>query len=147
METDEPTLATRCLVVPSDEGDLNERGLSNLAVDRGFSVEGLDSDTIEEIVDGVREFADPPDLELMFEAFMYYLRYDAFLPQRGAPPPPSRDEIIRRLDRKFYDALGDESVDEPCREEGCTRGKIANGVFCRRHHFEMVRRKPCPFEC
>ena len=48
-------------------------------------------------------------------------------------------------DRKFYDLLGAERAEEPCRTEGCTRGAIALSVLCRVHHFESVRKRPSPF--
>jgi hypothetical protein len=47
-------------------------------------------------------------------------------------------------DRKFFDALGSE-LSEPCRQEGCTRGRVRNSVLCAVHHFENVCRRTCPF--
>jgi hypothetical protein len=67
------------------------------------------------------------------------------LPERGFVPP-SNAEIALAIDRAFYDELGPESRDEKCRETGCKRGRVAFGVLCRRHHFEMVKRRPCPFD-
>jgi hypothetical protein len=59
--------------------------------------------------------------------------------------PPS-NEFRRRLDREFYDILGAERANQFCREEGCDRGAIEHSLFCRVHHFEMVKRRPCPFD-
>jgi hypothetical protein len=49
-------------------------------------------------------------------------------------------------DRAFFDALGEERSEARCAAPDCPRGAISHSVFCRVHHFEMVRRKPCPFE-
>jgi len=49
-------------------------------------------------------------------------------------------------DRVFYDMLGAERQTERCRTDGCTRGAVGLSVFCRRHHFEMVWKRPCPFD-
>jgi hypothetical protein len=51
-----------------------------------------------------------------------------------------------RLDREFYEALGPERPDVPCRSPGCGRGAVALSVMCRRHHFEQVMGRPCPFD-
>ena len=48
-------------------------------------------------------------------------------------------------DRRFYEVLGPERPDVPCRRNDCARGAIAGSVFCRVHHFEQIYRKPCPF--
>jgi hypothetical protein len=48
-------------------------------------------------------------------------------------------------DRAFYDSLGEERADARCSAEGCSRGAISLSTFCRRHHFEMIMRKPCAF--
>lgn len=48
-------------------------------------------------------------------------------------------------DEKFYESLGPETEREMCRHEGCERHAISLSAMCRRHHFEMVRKKPCPF--
>lgn len=76
--------------------------------------------------------------------------------QPGARPPLSpeeRDARNRRLaewqlaqDRRFYEALGPESSAEPCRIEGCGHRCVRYSVFCRRHHFEDLKKRPCPFE-
>jgi hypothetical protein len=75
--------------------------------------------------------------------------------QPGSRPPLSpeaRDarermfaDAQRARDRAFYDCLGAERPTIPCRDDGCTRGSISLSVFCRRHHFENVKGRPCPF--
>ncbi|PWU16469.1 MAG: hypothetical protein C5B50_13575 [Verrucomicrobia bacterium] len=70
-------------------------------------------------------------------------------PARGAE---EREEIIRKseavtlaLDREFYDRLAPERTTVHCRHAGCQKGAIPNSVFCRVHHFENIRHRPCPF--
>jgi hypothetical protein len=48
-------------------------------------------------------------------------------------------------DRAFYEILGEERASPHCEAAGCARGAIEHSVYCRVHHFEMVRRKPCPY--
>jgi hypothetical protein len=66
-------------------------------------------------------------------------------PVRKVPALPGPEEIARK-DREFFSKLGEESRSEQCNDPDCTRGRIANGIYCRRHHFEMIRVKPCPFD-
>ena len=75
---------------------------------------------------------------------MYYYDYDAFLPERGYKPPPT-DQIMHDLNLKFYNQLGEESADVICKNPDCERGKIDMSVYCRVHHFEMIKKKQCPF--
>jgi hypothetical protein len=49
-------------------------------------------------------------------------------------------------DRQFYESLGAERADVRCRSPGCLRGALPLSVLCRRHHFEQVRGRPCPFD-
>lgn len=75
--------------------------------------------------------------------------------QPGPRPPVSAEEHDARQrmiveaqmsqDRAFYAALGDERPTVPCRANACTRGSIRFSVFCRQHHFENVKGRPCPF--
>ena len=55
-------------------------------------------------------------------------------------------ELQRTGERAFYDSLGEERKDAPCRRAGCTRGSVAHSVLCRPHHFESVRGRRSPFE-
>jgi hypothetical protein len=48
-------------------------------------------------------------------------------------------------DRAFFDGLGEERPHPRCAAPNCPRGAILHGVFCRVHHFEMIKGKPCPF--
>ena len=81
----------------------------------------------------------------LVEALVYYVRFDAFLPEIGAPDPPAVSKAQLRRDRAFYDALGPERSDVPCRAAGCVRGAVGLSVFCRVHHFRQVKGRDCPF--
>jgi hypothetical protein len=48
-------------------------------------------------------------------------------------------------DRAFFDGLGPERSVPCCAAPGCSHGAISLSTFCRVHHFEMVKRKACPF--
>jgi hypothetical protein len=63
---------------------------------------------------------------------------------RAADPPPVETQQ-QRWDRQFYTQLGPEDPARPCKHEGCKRGAIANSVMCKRHHFEMIQHRDCPF--
>jgi hypothetical protein len=63
---------------------------------------------------------------------------------RTADPPPVEDRQ-RRLDREFYEKLGPEDLSRPCKKDHCQRGAIPHSVLCKRHHFEMIQRRDCPF--
>ena len=64
---------------------------------------------------------------------------------QAADPPPLEDPK-RRRDREFYDKLGPEDPSSPCQREGCNRGSVRFSVLCRRHHFEMIEHRDCPFD-
>ena len=64
---------------------------------------------------------------------------------RAANPPPVEDRRLR-LDREFYERLGSEDSSRPCKHDGCSKGAIPNSVMCKRHHFEMIHRRDCPFD-
>jgi len=55
------------------------------------------------------------------------------------------EEIVLGMQRKFYDGLGPEDNSSRCKHDGCNRGTVRFSTFCRLHHFENVRREPCPF--
>jgi hypothetical protein len=73
----------------------------------------------------------------------------------GQSPPQSageRAELTRKAEetilassRKFYEALGPERAEVPCRQTGCNRGAVRHSVLCRVHHFESLYHRPCPF--
>jgi hypothetical protein len=133
------------LITDTDDLEDAEAGIARAAEDRGFPHEGLDTATLISIAHGAGVFAAPPSDDLLLEAFLYYYKFDAFLPRPGAPDPPPAHEIINSLDRTFYDSLGAERAGIPCREPGCTRGSVEYSVLCRPHHFESVKRKASPF--
>jgi hypothetical protein len=107
--------------------------------------ETIDLQTIEAVVQAADKLAGRPDDAVRLEAFIYYVRFDAFLPRLGAPAPPPAHEVMRGIDRKFYDELGEEDVIRPCKSPDCSRGAVRFSVFCRVHHFENVTRRSCPF--
>jgi hypothetical protein len=108
--------------------------------------ETLDDGTIEQVVDWADRLAGREDDAARLDVFRYYFRFDAFPNKLGAPNPPPADEIKRRLDREFYDSLGVENTDNKCRHDGCSRGMVKFSVFCRIHHFEQIKKRPCPFQ-
>ncbi|WP_426169040.1 DUF7716 domain-containing protein [Pseudoduganella sp. R-34] len=136
-----PSLDSACLLVVSDSDDDPQA----IASEHGFPSEGLDTPTIEDTVNAARQFQDSPSDELMLESFIYYWRFDAWLPEPGAPEPPPWEEAKLKWDREFFDSLGAERPTEPCHAEGCPRGAIHHSVLCWIHHFEMIRKEPCPF--
>lgn len=77
---------------------------------------------------------------------------DALGPTLGVPDPQSGnserlpEESLRRVDREFADNLGPEDTTRQCHRNGCERGAVKLSVFCRRHHFEMITRRPYPFD-
>ena len=139
--SERPTLDTPCLLVDAGPDDDPEA----IAVECGFPEECLDAATIEETTKCARRFRNRPTDELLLESFVYYWRFDAWLPSPGAPDPTPWEETKRRLDREFFEALGEERHDTPCHSKGCARGAISQSIFCRVHHFEMIKKKPCPF--
>lgn len=139
--SERPTLDTPCLLVDAGPDDDPEA----IAAECGFPEEGLDTATIEDTTECARGFRNPPTDELLLESFVYYWRFDAWLPSPGAPDPPAWEETKKRLDREFFEALGEERRGVHCQSAGCARGAIAQSVFCRVHHFEMIKKEPCPF--
>jgi hypothetical protein len=62
----------------------------------------------------------------------------------GVALPPG--EGLRRRDRAFYDLLGPERTDLPCRRTGCSRGAVTQSVLCRVHHCELFRERRWPVD-
>ena len=114
-------------------------------ISKGFR-ETIDSQTIADCIQWADRLSNSNDEAVRFESLVYYIRFDAFLPRIGAPDPPPPQEAIQSADLKFYEMLGPEDSTRPCKREGCSRGAIRNSVFCRRHHFEMIKRRVCPFD-
>lgn len=139
--SEKPALETVCLVVNADPDDDE----AEYARQAGFPQEGLDVPTIEDTAKAARLFSDPPSDELLLESFVYYWRFDAWLPAPGAADPPPWEETKKKLDRDFFEVLGPERTDVPCRADGCGRGAIHQSVLCKVHHYEMIRKESCPF--
>lgn len=55
-------------------------------------------------------------------------------------------EFHRLEDSNFWSQLGAEDGPEKCRSPGCDRLHISFSTLCRRHHYENVRGRACPFE-
>jgi hypothetical protein len=131
-----------------DEQELTQDGEPRVAVEQGLK-STLDTPTIEDIAAGSLRFNVPVTDELLFDGFMYYWVHDAFLPEPGAYDPnyvlPPLEERLLSMDRMFYDELGEERRDVQCEKHGCTRGALPLRIFCKIHHFEMMKEKPCPF--
>lgn len=100
---------------------------------------------LEDILRGASRLLNVRSFAGWLEALVYYYRFDGFLPRIGAPDPPTGPAALLAVDRDFYDSLGDERSDVPCRTVGCSRGAVQLSVLCKVHHFEQVRRRPCPF--
>jgi hypothetical protein len=140
------TLDTVGVVIDVDSlgsEELNEDDEPIIAIERNL-VSTLDSSTIEDIVSYAGKIGAPISDELLFESFVYYFVNDAFLPERGFKPLPIKEAILK-MDRDFYQLLGSERSNEKCRIPECNRGTVEYSVFCRVHHFENVKKKPCPF--
>jgi hypothetical protein len=137
-----PTANTECLIVGYNVSELEPE---DLAASLGFSTEGLDTQTLEDVASCAAGFESPPSENLLVESFIYYWLFDAWLPFPGAPEPPSPEEAQLIASRQFYESLGQERNESPCKASGCSRGAIACSIYCRVHHFEMVRKEPCPF--
>ena len=106
----------------------------------------LDGGTLQDIYECALRLEEPLSDDTLFEAFIFYYRFDAFLPNIGAANPPSTEVVIRNMDREFYDLLGDESKSTKCKHTTCDRGTVRLSVFCRIHHFESIQQKTCPFD-
>ena len=113
--------------------------------DRGLYVT-IDYQTLKASIQWADRLSGGADDAAACDIIRYYIRFDAWPDRLGAPDPPSREEILARLDREFYDSLGPERPGTECRREGCSRGAVAFSAFCRIHQFENVKKKPCPFE-
>ena len=135
------TLETE-IYIPSDSEE--ELVLDPAYATRDY-VSTLSIDDLDDILATADRLTSSPDDHVRLEAFVYYYRFDAYLPQIGAAPPPPSEKIRQEMDRKFYDGLGPENSAEPCKAPGCARGSVRLSVFCRVHHFENVTNRSCPF--
>lgn len=132
-------LDSECLVV----SDYEEPG--EFATSLGFPMEGLDSSSVEDCMSWAGYQSPEPSPALQLYAFRYYWRFDAFPPYAWAPDPPPAAEVRATLALEFYRSLGSERREVRCRREGCANGAIHHSILCRAHHYEMIRREPCPF--
>jgi hypothetical protein len=78
------------------------------------------------------------------------LEAEPWKPGNGFVMTPERqreiDAASLAVDRGFYDSLGPERANTPCRRAGCKRGAVELSVLCRPHHFESLRGRPSPFD-
>jgi len=140
------TLETEAFLLdPEFDDETDESVLPDGYADKGLR-ETLDTPTIADCVKWADRLVGRADDAVRLESFLYYNRFDAFLPKIGAPVPPSPEEIRRRTDLEFYDKLGPEDSKSRCKHEDCSRGVVRFSVFCKRHHFEMIQHRECPFE-
>ena len=116
----------------------------------GFADRGLrstiDVETLENCIMWAERLSGSHDNAAALDVIRYYIRFDTFPDSLNSPDPPSGDEILRRFDREFCDALGPEDSSKQCRRGGCNRGVVKLSLFCRRHHFENIRNRPYPFD-
>ena len=96
----------------------------------GFPIYGLDTRFLKIVVEGEedRAFGATPSDDDLIRAYRAQLEFE------------------QKSSVHFYESLGEERADVPCRNPDCRRGAIALSVFCRRHHFESIQQRPCPFD-
>lgn len=143
-ERTNPTLDTECFLVSDDDFD-SDGDIPSKARNAGYVEEGLDTDTIQDCLLCAQQFGPAQNSLVALESFIYYWKFDGFLPYPGAPDPPPPEIAMMNADREFYEGLGDEIRANPCRNQDCERGAVQYSVFCRVHHFESIRKRPCPF--
>ena len=143
VKADEEEFTEKTLVTIIDLDDFTDEEIDQFEEEKGLHVL-IDSQTLEDIADFAHNIEKPLTDETLLESFIYYVENDAFLTEKGFKPLPQED-WQRKIDQDFYDQLGSESETEKCKKENCDRGKINASVFCKVHHFEMIKQKPCPF--
>jgi hypothetical protein len=142
------TIDTQGIVIDIDsldESEVNENEMPIVMEEKNLIIT-LDGGTLESINVCVSRLENPPSDRTLLEAFIYYYKFDAFLPEIGATDPPPTEVIVNNIDRQFYDSLGEENSNSKCKQNSCGRGMINFSVFCRVHHFESIKEKPCPFD-
>ncbi len=55
-------------------------------------------------------------------------------------------EFYRYVDRGFWEGLGEEVGPDQCQSLGCDRRHLFLSVLCRRHHYENLKGRACPFD-
>jgi hypothetical protein len=142
------TIDTQGIVVDIDsldESEVNENEMPIVTEEKSLIIT-LDGGTLKSINVCASQLENPPSDRTLLEAFIYYYRFDAFLPELGAADPPQTEVVIHNIDRQFYNSIGEESLNNKCKQNGCDRGIVNFSVFCRVHHFESIKEKPCPFD-
>ncbi len=106
----------------------------------------LNPDQIHETLSNLRQQKPSPSRSECVAALLYYFHHDAFiqLASEARPLPLRANEWPG--DRAFYDELGEERLDTPCRQGACERGAVRFSILCRRHHFESTMGRACPFD-
>jgi hypothetical protein len=54
--------------------------------------------------------------------------------------------LLKGHARRFFISLFPEEGPSICAHEGCTRKTVYNSVMCAKHHYEMIKKKPCPWD-
>jgi hypothetical protein len=137
-------LESECLLLEDDEIP-EDNAIPETAETLGFPVEGPDSQSIESCIRWARGLQQNPDEDLLLRSFVYYWKFDAFLPSVDAADPPVGPEAALVIDRSIYDGFGPEREGTTCKSVGCARGLVAFSSLCRPHHFESITGHPCPF--
>jgi hypothetical protein len=140
-----PGPMTECIFLSRQEIPASDDDVPQPAIDAGFPAEGLDTEMLRNVFLCAKQFQAVPSDELLVESFVYYWRFDAFLPAPGAPEPPPPDESRLLQERQYYDSLGPERLGTSCRSPSCERGTVNFSVFCRAHQFEQMWKRACPF--
>ncbi|MFM2476029.1 hypothetical protein [Celerinatantimonas sp. MCCC 1A17872] len=137
---------TRAMIIDDDSLDITEVDEDDepiIAKENGL-ISTLDTRTIESIYSFAQHLDGELSDALLFESFLYYFENDSFLPYSGFKAL-SDDEAQNKIDRDFYENLGDERKEVQCKTSHCNRGAISGSAYCKIHHFEMVKKKSCPF--
>jgi hypothetical protein len=103
----------------------------------------LDHDDMSRCRIIARSFTEYLEALLTSDGRLFWL--DENYPDLGAltyEPPPS---YWRRVHSSWYASLGAECGPASCGTPGCARLVIRNSTKCRRHHYEMLHKMPCPF--
>ena len=139
------------LQTPADLGIPESDEVSDAELDPpDFSERGLevtiDAETVDDCIKFADELAGSADNEAAATVIRYYIRFDAWPESLDAPDPPPAAELILRQNKEFMDLLGPERRKVQCKNKNCGRGAVEGSVFCRRHHFENVKRISFPIE-
>ncbi len=59
--------------------------------------------------------------------------------------PVTYEDYLEKVNLEFYNMLGKESDTVLCKNQHCNRGKIDMSIYCRIHHYEMIKKEKCPF--